>query len=225
MYIDLGTSSREETLSLGVDVGSPLVLRSSVERMSNSDLVYGGALDNRLGGAVLLQFMRELDPSDLLGEVVAVVTVQEEVGLRGAAVAAHRVRPDLALALDTVPAGGTPDLQDSVATARIGVGPVFCLVTGRAGRGMIVPSYMRDLLIRSARAAGQSYQLMIMDGGNNDAAAIQLAGQGTPAASIGVPRRYSHSPVEMAHLDDAVAAVKILLSFVREMGQAGMEPA
>jgi len=219
LYIDMGASSREEVLAMGINIGDPITYISPVERFSNSDRVCGGAIDNRLGCAVLLQVMEELQGISFRGEVAAVITVQEEVGLRGATVASYRVNPDLMLALDTIPAGGTPDVSPELINTEIGKGPIFALVTGRGGRGLITPLRLKELLVQVAEAEGQPYQLMVFPAGNNDATAAHLVRAGIPSASVTLPRRYSHSPVEVADLNDAVAAVKILVGVVRGMAE------
>jgi len=217
LYIDVGASSRAEVLELGINVGDPVTYLSPVERFANQDLVCGGAVDDRLGCAVLLKVLEELQEQDFAGEVVAVITVQEEVGLKGAGVATYRVDPDVMIALDTIPAGGTPDVSADLISTEIGKGPIFALTAGRSSGGLIVPKGVRELLVGAAEEAGQPYQLMVFSAGNNDASAARLVREGIPAGSVTLPRRYSHSPVEVADLNDAEAAVHILVSVVRRM--------
>ena len=79
------------------------------------DLVTGKALDNRVGVYVMLEGLRAARPAQV--EVHATATAQEEVGLRGARIAAHRIAPDIAVAIDTCPADdgpGTPNGPGSV---------------------------------------------------------------------------------------------------------------
>ncbi len=222
LYIDVGADSREGVHELGISIGDPITYLSPVERFTNADRVCGGAVDDRLGCAVLLQLLEDLQETEFAGELVAVITVQEEVGLRGATVASFRINPDIMLALDTIPAGGTPDVKPELINTGIGKGPIFAVMSGRGGRGMITHPRVKELLVRSAEEEGQPYQLMVFPAGNNDATAAHLVREGIPSASITLPRRYSHSPVEVADLNDAVAAVNILAGVIKRMDAADL---
>ena len=112
LYIDLGVDSAAAVSALGVKVGDPIVYVADLDTLGgNPDRVFGKAVDNRIGCAVLVKLLESLQGVSFAGEICAAITVQEEVGLRGATMAAHRVAPDLAIALDTVPAGDTPDIN------------------------------------------------------------------------------------------------------------------
>jgi endoglucanase len=217
LYIDVGAASREDVVEMGIGIGDQITYLSPVERFSNEDLVCGGAIDDRLGCAVLLQVMERIQDVSCAGELVAVVTVQEEVGLKGARVSSYRVNPDVMIALDTIPCGGTPDVSDDLINTEIGRGPIFAVVTGRGGSGLIVPPAVRELLVNAAESRDEPYQLMVFSAGNNDASAARLVREGIPAGSVTLPRRYSHSPVEVADLNDAEAAVNILVGVVEDM--------
>lgn len=212
LFIDVGEDSAAGVATLGIRVGDPVAQRSELSFFANSDRFAGKAVDDRLGCAVLLALFESLTGVKIAGTLIGAVTVQEEVGLRGATVAAYRVRPDLAIALDTMPCGDTPD----VSFARdlpvgIGRGPAFQVVSGGAGgRGLIVNPNVRRLLEDLAAEAGAGYQVTTFVKGNTDATAMHLAHEGIPSGVIALPRRYAHSPVEMGDLRDAVGAWKIL---------------
>jgi endoglucanase len=126
-------------------------------------------------------------------------------------VAAFRVNPDLAIALDTMPAGDTPDVSFHKELAvGIGKGPAFQVMSGGGGRGIIVNPKVRQLLEDMAQAAGVPYQATVFTGGNTDATAMHLVREGIPCGVVALPRRYSHSPVEMGDIRDAIGAWKIL---------------
>ncbi|MFP4200311.1 MAG: M42 family peptidase, partial [Clostridia bacterium] len=180
----------------------------------------GAGLDDRAGCAVSWQTLEEVGDGDFGGEFWVVFTVQEEVGLRGAGVAATRVSPDFALALDTIPCGGTPDVRPDQLHTDIGRGPVFAMVSGQRGQFAAHPR-LRQILLDAAQKCQAPYQPMVFAGGNNDASSIQIAGTGVAAASVTLPRRYSHSPVEMGDLRDMVAATNIITTVVRDMETFG----
>lgn len=222
LYIDMGVRSREEVYALGIQLGTPIVYAEGIDEFANSDLVAGPAVDNRLGCAVLFTLLEELArpevKRELAGTVWGVFTVQEEVGLRGAKIAAHKLNPDLAIALDTVPAGDTPEINTPVELPiYLGKGPVIQLISGRGGNGSILQLSVRGILEARAQKVNAPYQLAIFEGGNTDATAIHLEKDGIPSGTITIPRRYSHSPVEMADLRDADAAYQILHALVMEM--------
>jgi len=220
MYIDVGASSRQEVEALGIEIGTPITYEDQMSVFSDGNRFCGAALDDRAGCAVLWEVLEQVADGDFGGEFWAVVTVQEEVGLRGASVTAERVRPDFALALDTIPCGGTPDVNKSQLHTDIGKGPVFSFVSGAGGRAPVPPK-IRKILVDTAEKHNLPYQPMIFRGGNNDSSAMQLAAEGIAAGSVTLPRRYSHSPVEMADLRDLETATKLLVAIVREMNGFG----
>ncbi|MFD1733854.1 hypothetical protein ACFSC4_25755 [Deinococcus malanensis] len=76
---------------------------------------------------------------------------------------------------------------------------------------------MKDYLLATARTKQASLQLCTFNGGSNDSAAMAWAHHGIAAGSLTIPRRYSHSPMELADLRDAVGALEILRGVVEGM--------
>lgn len=216
LYIDVGAKSKEEVESMGIRPGTPVTFVSGPHFLSNSDLIVSKALDDRAGCAVLIALLESLQNANFNGELHCVVTVQEEVGLRGATVSAFRVDPDLALALDTIPSGDTPDVSfTKELPVAIGKGPVFQI----SSRSMYADTTVMYLLERAAREAGVPYQTILFTGGNTDAAAMHLSRSGIPSGAVTIPRRYSHSPVELMDLNDAAGALRVLIQLVLTMPQ------
>jgi len=216
-YVDVGASSAEAVAAMGIAVGDPIAFVSEVVAIGvDGARVAGKAIDNRLGCAVLLELLEAGPPP--AGRLVAVFTSQEEVGLKGAAIAGRRVQPHLAIALDTMPSGDTPDMDMGTELGvAIGAGPALQVAAGRAGSGFLLPTPVKRFMQRVAREADVPLQLTTFDGGNNDAAAIAWSGLGVPAASLCLPRRYSHSPLEVADLRDAEATLALLRAVVERM--------
>jgi len=148
-----------------------------------------------------------LEGSELPPTVVWCVSVEEEIGLRGAAAASLDVKPDVLIALDTCPAGGTPDLKDGELPWRIGGGP---LVKVRETSGLSTHAPLRRYLRETAEREGIPYQLIVDTAGITDATSAQQASGSIAAASIGLPRRYSHSAVEMLDLADLASLIELL---------------
>lgn len=216
LYVDVGVDSREEAEALGISIGTPITYDDQLSLFADGRRFCGAGVDDRAGCAVLWHLLEMVADDDFGGELWAVFTTQEEIGLRGAGVAAERVKPDFALALDTIPCGGTPDVSENQLHTGIGQGPVFAFISGPGGRTPVPPK-IREILVSAAERHNIPYQPMVFSGGNNDASSMQLAAEGIAAGSITLPRRYSHSPVEMGDLDDMTATARLLEVIVREM--------
>ena len=215
LYIDVGCSSDEEVFSLGIKLGDQICQWPYYNEFYNTDLICSKALDNRAGCAVLVQLLHELQGKTFAGTLYAVFTVQEEVGLRGAHVAAHNIKPDFAIALDTVPSGDTPDIDFiKEFPVAIGKGPLLQLMI----RSFIMNPIMKKLMTEVCERSGEPYQSAIFTGGNTDAAEMHLQAGGILSAALTIPRRYSHSPVEMLNINDCIASVNILKQFIEDMG-------
>lgn len=216
LYIDVGARSQAEVEEMGIGIGTPITYVSDVHRFTNQDRFCGKGLDNRLGCIVLLALLRSLRGAELAGDLHVVVTVQEEVGLRGAQVAAYRVNPTCAIVVDTTPCGDTPDMrEDKGLSIGIGEGPALRLVS----RGDVMHHGMKRLMTETAEAHGIPYQLLVDDGATTDASAIHLQREGIPTGIVTIPRRYSHSPVEVADVNDVLNTLRLLEALAGRMGE------
>ena len=213
LYVDLGVDSAAEVEELGVRVGDPVAVLSELRALTKWR-VAGKGIDNRASCVLLLHLLRRLQGRALSHRLTALVTVQEEVGLRGAAAAYTRLAPDLAVVVDTFPAAGAPDTRQLAYTARIGQGVLIAPATGSGDRGYLMPQAARDAMMAAAQRAGVPYQLAVTSGGMTDAATAHLAAGGIPTLQVNVPRRYSHSPVELLDLRDLAAALALVEELV-----------
>lgn len=221
LYIDFGFDSKEDVVAAGIQVGDPVAYDEPVRRLANPDRIAGKAVDNRISCALVVLLARALKETEVPVTLHFVVTVQEEVGLRGARMITHRLNPTAAIAIDTMPAGGTPDVSDTQdLTMRIGDGPVITLASQSGGGGALAQPAMVRFLDLCALKSGVNTQRGIFYGGNSDAAAMHLVGSGIPVGIVNIARRYSHSPAEMLDLNDALGAYGLLvaaaLSFTAE---------
>ena len=224
LYIDVGVSSAAEVAELGIRVGDPITFIGELAEFAGGNRVCGKGMDDRAGLAILIQSLIELEGESPFGCVQAVATVLEQVGHRGAAMAAFRNKPDYAIAIDGVPAGDTPDLSTTTDVAvEMGQGAVVLLAnsTGELNiRGNIAHPAMKRLVLAAAADEQAPVQLAAtVNRGSTEAGLIHVSQGGIPAISIGIPRRYSYSPHEMIDLRDAVAAVRLVKRFVRQMEQ------
>jgi len=221
-YIDVGAKSADEVARLDISIGDPVTFAPNITD-GPAGRVTSKALDDRLGLTVMIELLEEIRGLKPAGDVWAVATVQEEIGLRGAVTATYKVRPSYALSIDTIAASDAPD---SVPTREIpvsiGRGPVLVMAMGGRGIAQVSHPRVKRFLWRAAEKAGVDAQLATMVGfGATDAAAMQISRQGVPCAGVSLPRRYSHSPVETADLNDAVGAVRLLKAFIEDMGGHG----
>lgn len=216
LFVDLGVDSAAEAEVLGVRIGDPVIVLSELRSLAGSR-VAGKGIDNRAGCVLLLYLLRRLQGKAPPCRLTALVTVQEEVGLRGAITAYTRLAPDLAIVVDTFPAAGTPDTRHLDYTARIGQGVLITPASESGEFGFLMPRAAREIMIAAAQRVGVPYQLAIASGaagGITDAAAAHLAAGGTPTLEVKLPRRYSHSPVETFDLADLAAALSLVEELV-----------
>lgn len=221
LYVDMGFDNPEEVAALGIRIGDAIAYEAPMRALANPDRLSGKALDNRIGCAVVVELAHRLASSPLSCTLHLVITVQEEVGLRGAQMVTFRLDPTAAIVLDTMPAGGTPDVSATRdLSMRIGAGPVITVASRSSNAGAIAQPAMRDLLFATAEREGIPYQRALFYGGNSDAAAVHLARSGVPTGIINIARRYSHSPVEMLDINDALNALRLIESVAKDFSAA-----
>jgi endoglucanase len=197
--------------------GDRATFATSFRRLGPSLL--GKALDNRLGVATLIELVRHAPPNvDLL----AAFTVQEEVGLRGAKVAAHALNPDLAIAIDSTPAFDLPAHdggENLFYNTKLDGGPAVYTADGH----MVHDSRLVRFLAETGEAKGIPFQYRQPGGGGTDAAAIQRSLEGIPAVSVSVPGRYAHTACGLCRLDDWKNTLRLLYAALEHMTPALLE--
>jgi endoglucanase len=210
MFIDIGCSSREETLGR-VALGDPVIFEPNAGVLHDK-LCYGKAPDNRVGCYALIRVMEKVFAD---AEIYAVATVQEEVGLKGARISSFKLNPDFALALDTTVAGDTPGIKETETTLELGKGVAVTLIEA-AGRGIIVPEKVKDMIIASATENNIKFQLDVVEGGMTDGAMISMNRDGILTGVLSVPCRYIHSATGVFHLDDVAAAIDLAVKVIEK---------
>lgn len=214
MYLDIGATSVEEAISWGVEPGTPVVFVGPLTPTLHPDRWFGKAVDNRAGVLCILEAAQSLAASRPTCSVHFVITVEEEVGLRGAEVAARRVAPDVVLAIDTVPSGGTPDLTPDALPWEIGRGPLLKVVETR---GLSTHGPLRQLVRDAAEQQRIPYQLIVDTAGITDATAAQQASGDVAAMVLGLARRYAHSAVELVDLRDVEALIALSVATIHRL--------
>jgi putative aminopeptidase FrvX len=210
LFIDIGAKDKEEAEKMGVQVGDVVSFDTKFVRISEN-VVLGKALDDRVGCAMMIETLRRLQKVDC--NVYAVGTIQEEVGLRGATIAAFQVAPDVGIVLESTVAGGMPGVEEGKAPAKMGEGPVLTV----ADAGLIAHPKVLRLLIDSAKENKIPYQLETGIRGSTDAARIALSREGVPSGVISVAARYIHSPAAILNLDDVEKTVKLAVAAIEKV--------
>ncbi len=207
LYIDIGARSFESASKL-VGAGDVCVFDGKPEKLSKSAVMTPYA-DDLLGCALLLDVMKGCKGSK--NDLYFVFTVQEEVGCRGAAVAAERIKPDIAVNCDVACAGDDPKSKKSNNGLCLGKGPAVKLYDA----SVIPQSGLSGLLFKIAALSEIPCQKEISERIGTDASSIQLSGAGVCVAGVSVPIRNLHTPVETFDENDASGAARLLSAFAR----------
>ncbi len=209
MYIDIGAADRAQAEKL-VHLGDLAAFDDTVVRFGDG-LVKAKAIDDRAGCATML----ELIENEIACDCWFVFTVQEEVGTRGATVAARNIQPDVALVLEGTTAADIPTAEGPDKICRVGGGVVLPFMD----RGTIYDRGLRQTLIRLAEENGIPWQTKSVIAGGTDGSAVQRSGCGVQVAAVSVPVRNIHSPASVAKIAECEGQVKLARLFLEEMAK------
>jgi endoglucanase len=171
------------------------------------------SIDDRIGVTTLIELFKNA-PSNI--DFCAAFTVQEEIGLRGAKVAAHYFNPDMAIAVDSTPANDLPayDGTENISyNTKLGLGPAIYVADGST----LHDARLVRLLQEVAEVESIPYQLRQPGGGGTNSGAIQKALAGIPTVSVSVPHRYTHSPVSISRVDDWKNTLNLLHAALKKI--------
>lgn len=213
MYIDIGATSKEEVDAAGVRPGDPVVPRADFVKLASGKTYLSKAFDDRIGTALVISALQNLQDQDHPNTVYGAVTVQEEVGLRGARTSAWMADPDVAIILESDIAGDVPGIEPEVSSVKLGSGPSLLLYDG----SMIPNGRMRDFVIDTAEELGIPLQLSYVERGGTDGGAIHVHKTGVPTVVLSVAARHIHSHGAIIHRDDYDNAVKLLTAVIRRL--------
>ncbi|MBM6369673.1 M42 family metallopeptidase [Staphylococcus epidermidis] len=213
MYIDIGVGSKEEAKEAGIELGNMITPYSEFESLANDKYLTAKAFDNRYGCALAVDVLQQLKDENIDINLYAGATVQEEVGLRGAKVAANLIKPDLAIAVDVGVAYDVPGMTSEKNEGKLGDGPLAIL--------MDATSIAHDGLRKHIKDAAEHHNIPVQwattPGGGTDAGSIHVANEGIPTITIGVPLRYMHSNVSVLNIDDYTNSVRLITEIVRSL--------
>lgn len=200
LYIDAGFINGDEA---GKYVAVGEYASFDAECVAFGDGFYRGkAFDDRAGCLILIKLL--LEENDL--SFNAAFTVQEEVGTRGAAVAAYTLNPQVAMVVEATAAGDTPDTEKEASGTVLGDGPAISLMD----RTIIVSRKLRDEIAAVAEKASLPYQYRRFTGAGTEGGAIALSREGVETAVVSIPCRYIHSPQSVLKESDLNAALSLI---------------
>ncbi|MCQ2434161.1 MAG: M42 family metallopeptidase [Oscillospiraceae bacterium] len=213
LCVDIGAKSKEEAQTL-VRLGD-IVYFMPEYRTFGDGCIAAKAIDDRFGCAVLLSLLRQ----DLPYDTEFAFVVQEEVGLRGAGVAANTIAPEFAVVFEATTAADVAGCSGADAVCKLGGGAVISFMDGRT----VYDAELYRSATELAEQQGIAWQTKTKIAGGNDAGAIQNAAHGVRVLAVSVPCRYLHSPVCVIRQSDAEACealAKSLIPMIQTMGDS-----
>ncbi|MBP3059453.1 peptidase M28 [Texas Phoenix palm phytoplasma] len=216
LFLDLGVNDKKEAEKLGVRIGDMVTPYTEFRTLGNSDFLLSKAIDNRVGVLIVLELLKLLDnnPNIFIGSF----TVQEEVGLRGAITSANKIKPSIAIAVDTSVADDVPG-DKNVSERVLGKGPQLSIYDS----GLVAHKGLRNFVIQLAKENNIPFQEPIPTGGQTDASAIHLQNEGAASIVVSVPTRYIHSHASIVHKKDIDNTIKLLLLLVQKLDDKKVE--
>ncbi len=205
MYIDIGVNSKEEAEKL-VKIGDYAIFDSNMVEFGDNK-IKAKALDDRVGCAVLIEALGEEYEHD----IYACFTVQEEVGLRGAGVAAYHVEPDIGIVVEGTTCSDVSGVDEHMYSTIMGNGPAITIMDGSS----ISNKELIDSLKAIGEAKGIPYQLKKGTTGGNDAGMIHTSKEGVATCVVSVPCRYIHSPSSVMDKSDFENTIELVKEFVK----------
>lgn len=205
-FVDLGLSGEEAKAK--VRLGDMVTMDRGLEKIGN--LLTSKAMDDRVGVYVMIEAVKALGDHEV--DVYAVATVQEEIGLRGAAAAGASIQPDIAIALDVTLANDIPGISDQDQITRLGEGTAIKIMDSSLVCSPKLVAHFRDV----AERHGIKHQIEVLPMGGTDAGAIQRLHGGIPAFTLSIPTRYLHTVNETLHPDDVDASVALLARYIED---------
>ena len=179
------------------------------------DCVNVKSIDNRVSVFILLEALRNLKGKPAF-DVYGVFTVQEEVGIRGANVAAHSINPDFGIGLDTTIAFDVPGAKEEEKVTSLGHGTAIKIMD----RSVICDPRMVNFMKETAERHQIKWQAEVLPAGGTDTSGIQRMGKnGSIAGAISIPTRHIHQVIETANKEDIQLSIDLLRNCVMEMDQ------
>ena len=208
-FIDIGCSNLDEARAL-VAIGDPVSFCDPVERLSGNTVTANG-FDDKVGVYIVAKVLSEMSKESYPGvELYGVSTVQEELGLRGAATATYEINPAVGIAIDVGFATDVPGVDKrEFGEFKLGAGPII-------PKGANINPALFSMIENAAEEEGIPVQVKSEPRATGtDANRIQLSKAGVATALIKIPLRNMHSSAEIVSLDDVENAVKLIVAVLK----------
>lgn len=213
IFIDVGAADKTEVLEMGIHVGTIVTFQDELTIINNR-FFCGRSLDNKMGGFCIAQVARMIKEqnTELPYSLYIVNSVQEEVGLRGAEMISHRIKPDVAIITDVTHDTGTPLIAKCEHSEIIcGEGPALTYAPA-------VHRKLLDLIITAAQENNIPFQREASSRvTGTDTDAFAYSNGGVPSALISLPLRYMHTTVEMADKKDIENVCFLILETLKKI--------
>lgn len=214
LFLDIALSSKKEAIEIGIEVGNRVCLTGDVFSFGkDGKYVAGKAMDNRAGVTIVDELIMRLRDKELPNQTYFVGTTQEEVGTRGAKTSVSKIKPDIAIAIDTCAAhdtfGAIPGIQ------KLGDGAALRIKDG----GTLMDPKLINYIMDVAKENNIKAYKYVAQGGGTDAAELQYGSNGVATITISLPQRYLHSPLGVCHLDDINATIELIEKLILTINQ------
>jgi endoglucanase len=207
-FIDLGMSKKE--VEKYISVGDPITRERELIEMG--DCVNCKSIDNRVSVFILIETLKRLKSFPY--DVYAVFTVQEEVGIRGAQVSAMEIKPDFGFGLDTTIAYDVPGAPVHERITELGKGAAIKIMDSRTICDSRMVKYMKEIASKNKVKT----QMEILPAGGTDTMGIQRSSPGgSIAGAVSIPTRHLHQVIEMAHKDDILQSINLLIACIENL--------
>jgi endoglucanase len=208
-FIDLGLPV--EQVKAIVSIGNPITRERKLIEMG--ECVNCKSIDNRVAVYILIETLKRLQTPDY--DVYGVFTVQEEIGIRGASVAAHNINPDFGFGLDTTIAFDLPGAKPEEMITELGKGTAIKIMDASVVCDYRMVEYMKQIADKN----NIKWQPEILTAGGTDTAGIQRWGKkGAISGAVSIPTRHLHQVIEMAHKEDIAGGVFLLQKCLEDLG-------
>lgn len=213
IFIDVGASSKDEVEVMGIHVGTVITFEDELIELNNRYVV-GRALDNRAGGFMIAEVVRRISEEKIALPfgLYVVNSVQEEIGLKGAEMIAHRIKPNLAIVTDVTHDTQSPPYDKKLqGDVKCGGGPVVSY-------GPAVQNNVRDMIIDVAEEHNIPFQRIAASRSTGtDTDAFAYSNEGVASALISLPLKYMHTTVETVAKEDIESVIQLILETVKQV--------
>lgn len=208
LLIDIGAVDRADALK-HIALGDSISFVGDYKEVGANSII-AKAIDDRAGCAILIEIMK----SELEFDCYFAFSTQEEIGLRGATVAAHSIAPDIAIVVETTASGDVSGVKGEKRVSVVGEGAVISYMDHHT----IYDKGLFDLAFELAAQNAIKVQTKTMISGGNDAGAIHISGKGVRTIAVSIPSKYIHSPSNMVDKSDVAAVCAISRALANAVG-------